>query len=89
MSVSSLIYLERSVVFLILKFCALPVKDDLEKVSELVVLGLKFPDLLRVFLEVVKYTLMFPPLKGVPEGQLYEVIFGKLLLHFNYTIVKE
>jgi hypothetical protein len=66
MSVSSLIYLERSVVFLILKFCTLPVKDNLEKVSELVVLGLKFPDLLRVFLEVIKYSLMFPPLKGIP-----------------------
>jgi hypothetical protein len=66
MSVSSLIYLERSVVFLILKFCSLSVKDDLEKVSELVVLGLKFPDLLGVFLEVIKDPVMFPPLKGIP-----------------------
>jgi hypothetical protein len=62
MSVSSLIYLERSGVNLILKFGALPVKDYLEKVSQLVVLGLKFPDLIRVFLEVIKDPLMFPPL---------------------------
>jgi hypothetical protein len=89
MSVSILIYLERSGVNLILKFCALPVKDYLEKVTEFVVLGLKFPDLLRVFLEVIKDPLMLPPLEGIPEGQFLEVIFRKLLLHFNYTIAKE
>ena len=65
MSVSNLIYLERSGVCLILKFCALPVKDYLKKVSELVVLGLKFLDLLRVFLEVIKDLLMCPLLEGI------------------------
>ena len=60
-----------------------------KKVSQLVVLGLKFLDLFGVFLEVLKDPLMFPLFKGVPEGQLLKVIFHKLLLHFNYTIVKE
>ena len=53
---------------MILKFCALPVEDDLEKVSELVVLGLKILNLFGVYLEVLKDPLMFPLLKGIPEG---------------------